>query len=218
MSFVINIQQTNKPVLIFGKYVMLSKDFINKTKLSTMLSGDVGEILSEIIEEVHPIYSKINLVDFKVDIISNIIMLINSYFIDENNNTHLLSNILEGQGGDPRKFMLYYYTILPRFGDIVVPIIDYLEIDDRLLIQSKDWIQYLLSLYEDLQTMEGYRMLCGEYDWRIVGEHKKIYKAIRYIALLERYVLLNNYKIKTINLLYLLRHTSNKIISMRTNL
>lgn len=166
----------------------------------------------------HPVYSKINLVDFKVDIISNIIMLINSYFIDENNNTaHLLSNILEGQDSDPRKFMLYYYTILPRFCDIVVPIIDYLEVDDRLFIHSKDWILYLLTLYEDLQTMEDYKILCGVYDWRIVGEHKKIYKAIRYIAILERYVLPDNYKIKTINLLHLLPK-SHRIISMRTNL
>lgn len=49
MSFVINIQQTSKPVLIFGEYVMLTKNFIKNTKLSTMLSCDVGEILSWII-------------------------------------------------------------------------------------------------------------------------------------------------------------------------
>lgn len=72
-----------------------------------------------------------------------------------------------------------------------MPIIDYLEVDDRLLISSGGWVSFLSLMYEELRSKEKYSVLFNTYDWRIVEKKK----SKRYVSLLERYVLPNNHKV-----------------------
>lgn len=178
--------QTTKSILLFGDLVPLSKDFVNTTKLN-IITGDVGEILLELLKSVYAVPVNKSLIEFKKKMICNVILLINNIFGDDNKETHLLEDMVLTKCESYRTLLI----ILFRFCYIVMPIIDYLEVDDRLLISSGGWVSFLSLMYEELRSKEKYSVLFNTYDWRIVEKKK----SKRYVSLLERYVLPNNHKV-----------------------
>lgn len=208
--------QRTKSVLLFGNLVPLSRDFVVFTKLSS-ITGDVGEILLELLKSVFKVpddNESLSLKDFKKKLIHNVISFINNMYLDDNKQPYLLEDMFLIHHKFNRAI---YEVILFRLCYIFMPIIDYLEIDDRLLVICMGWSSFLSTMYEELRSKEKRNAFFNIYRRRIVEKiHSK-----RYISLLERYLLPNSYKIEKINLLIPFTIMSNsfqrnKIISMRT--
>lgn len=85
--------KTTKSILLFGDLVPLSRDFVNTTKLN-IITGDVGEILLELLKSVYAVPVNKSLIEFKKKMICNVILLINNIFGDDNKETHLLEDMV----------------------------------------------------------------------------------------------------------------------------
>lgn len=207
-----------KSILLFGETVVLCRELIITTKLC-ILSGDVGDILLDVIKDSRKghslragiLYSN----DLKKNIICKIIILLNEYFI-EKEDSHLENILSEEYPTVPFKYKAS--SMLTKFCEIIIPIIDYLEIDDRLLIHNNDWRLSLLKLYNQLEVLAQWKVeFFNKMNWKIrtpncrVGYH---------VSLLERYTLSNNHKIHSFCTplpLIMKQNMENLFIPMRLN-
>ena len=207
-----------KSILLFGEIVVLCREFIITTKLYT-ISGDVGDILLNVIKDSHAGYmcshsgyifkESLNSNSFKTIMINKIIIFLNGCFVGVRN-AHLESILNVGSGTVP----IFYIapSILSKFGEIIMPIIDYLEIDDRLLIHNKDWMFSLSKLYNRLIALK----LIDFVNFNKSNNHITGYN----VALLERYTLPNNHKVNSFytSLPHIIKHDMKDLfISMRLN-
>ena len=175
----------NTKIVLFGETVVLCRELIITTKLCT-ISGDVGDILLDLISSNRSCSNEV-----KKNMIRKIIILLNEYFTEKG--TLCLGKVISSQFTSI--FCFTVSSILTTFCEIIMPIIDYLEIDDRLLIYNDDWSLFLSRSYNALRDLNQPEFThFNKSNWKTsTNDHTVAY----YVALLERYTLPNNHKVNS---------------------
>ena len=152
---------------------------------------------------------------FKTTMINNIIIFLDGCFVGVRN-SRLESILNVGSGTVPLPYVASF--ILSKFGELIMPIIDYLEIDDRLLIHNEDWMYSLSKLYNRLRALNLLEFAYfNKSNWKTSINN---YTTGYHVALLERYTLPNNHKDNSFYtpLQLIIKHNMGDLfISMRLN-
>lgn len=184
---------SDNSILVFGNLLPVSKSFYKMTKLTKLSSNeiDIGEELFDVIYEgymattdpVSPTFYE-NLARKKI---IATLKLLDSYYAEDNEERALrLKPILTTS-----TLRLDKYGAIQNFVNIVIPIVDFLEVDDRLLIDISDWIDTLKELSNELKFGIRPETLTKE-NWRTMSKTD----IMKYgIALIDRYITPGNIKV-----------------------
>lgn len=192
------MNNSNIKVIVFGNSLLLSNDFVVSTKIKhlTKQNLDIGEeikkaLVTHFITPPSESYTRLYGISITheklVDLISRFLQLLNSYY---NNNTKEMNIYLF-------IFLTYsftsirYYIELERFTVLFMTIVDYLEIDDRLLIHTDDWMNTIKSIYKNIMQDTFPAKYKGKYNWSTSFKLKTFGDLTSKMELLERYIFPN---------------------------
>ena len=197
-----------KSVVLFGETIVLCREFIITTKLS-IITNDVGDILMNVISSNRSCSNEV-----KKNIIRRLIILLNEYFVEKGDSC--LGKVI---GAHFTSIFCYtVLSILTTFCELIMPIIDYLEIDDRLLIHNDDWSCSLSKLYNTLRDLNIVKFIhFKKSNWKTLTND---YSTEYHVALLERYTLSKNHKVNSFYtpLTHIIKHNMENIfVPMRLN-
>lgn len=172
----------NVEIQIFDKSLLVSSMFVKLSKLTNLIDQklDVGRELEENVSKKTFWGKSLRYTDqeeryhYNFDkIIPEFIKLIDSYFMDDDTTLKNLSLWELLSSGYPLADIEY---LTDTFSNVILKMVDFLEINDRLLLHTEDWMETVRILY--------YSYL-DKYDINVIQPE---------LASLERYLLQSKYE------------------------
>lgn len=148
-------------VKVFDNYILLSKSFVKTTKLAEIISSgdvDVGAVIRDVVMSTMtrniPIVT--TLLSSRTTFIAKFLKLLDSYYTDDTKEQgfsliNLLDSYIINEFGANAQLVSPVYIIHGMiFDTVIIKIIDFLDIDDRLLLHTDDWMNTVNKIYQYL--------------------------------------------------------------------